>query len=51
LLEIRQDLIAEDRGAQGWAERMAGVLAEMLGDPDLEHTRRPAPDIREPRYE
>ena len=51
LLEIRQDLIAEDRGALDWAERLAGVLADLLGDPDLDHTRPPAPDIREPRYE
>jgi predicted N-formylglutamate amidohydrolase len=51
LLEIRQDLVAEDRGALDWAERMAGVLADLLGDSDLDHTRPPAPDIREPRYE
>ena len=51
LLEIRQDLIAEDRGALGWAERLAGVVTDLLGDPDLDHTRPPAPDIRESRYE
>jgi predicted N-formylglutamate amidohydrolase len=51
LLEIRQDLIAEERGAQGWAERLAVAVGDLLGDSELDHTRPPAPDIREPRYE
>jgi predicted N-formylglutamate amidohydrolase len=50
-MEIRHDLIAEERGAQGWAERLAGAVGDLLGDPELDHTRPPTPDIREPRYE
>ena len=33
LIEIRQDLIADDDGAQEWAERFARLLAPLLADP------------------
>ncbi len=33
LIEIRQDLIASDEGAEDWAERFAGLLKPLLGDP------------------
>ena len=35
LIEIRQDLIASDAGADAWADRLAGPLAEILADGDL----------------
>jgi predicted N-formylglutamate amidohydrolase len=35
LIEIRQDLIAEDDGAAEWADRFARLLAPMLLRPDL----------------
>lgn len=34
-IELRQDLIADDRGAAGWAERLAAALAPILADPAL----------------
>lgn len=33
--EIRQDLIADQAGAERWAERLAEVLRPVLDDPDL----------------
>jgi predicted N-formylglutamate amidohydrolase len=33
LIEIRQDLIASDEGAEEWAERFARLLAPLLADP------------------
>ena len=34
LIEIRQDLIADDTGAVAWAERFARLLRPLLADPD-----------------
>jgi predicted N-formylglutamate amidohydrolase len=33
MIEIRQDLIATEAGAEAWAERFADLLAEALADP------------------
>lgn len=33
LIEIRQDLIADDKGQAEWAERFAGLLSAILADP------------------
>lgn len=35
LVEIRQDLIADEAGQQAWAERLAGLLPAMLARPEL----------------
>ena len=35
LLEIRQDLIADEAGCLEWADRLSGILAEILTMPDL----------------
>lgn len=35
LIEIRQDLIDTHHGAKAWAERLAGVFAELLADDGL----------------
>lgn len=35
LVEVRQDLIDTRHGAQAWAERLAGVFAELLADEGL----------------
>lgn len=35
LLEVRQDLIADEAGQQLWAERLAGVLPAILARPEL----------------
>jgi predicted N-formylglutamate amidohydrolase len=35
LIEIRQDLIARDEGAEEWAERFARLLKPLLDQPDL----------------
>jgi predicted N-formylglutamate amidohydrolase len=40
LIELRQDLIDTHRGAMAWADRLAPILAEIAGDPELV---RPAP--------
>jgi predicted N-formylglutamate amidohydrolase len=42
LIEIRQDLIADDAGADEWAERFARLLAPLLACPDL-RVPRPLP--------
>ncbi|MCB1500774.1 MAG: N-formylglutamate amidohydrolase [Bauldia sp.] len=39
LIEIRQDLIADDDGAETWAERLAPILADLNRDPEV-HTIR-----------
>lgn len=39
LIEIRQDLIADDRGADCWAGRLSPILDEINATPDL-HERR-----------
>ncbi|MFQ5958113.1 MAG: N-formylglutamate amidohydrolase [Alphaproteobacteria bacterium] len=51
LLEIRQDLVATDAGAEDWAERLASALDDVLNDPSVGDYTTPAPDIREPRFE
>jgi predicted N-formylglutamate amidohydrolase len=35
LIELRQDLIDTHHGAEEWGELLAGVLQEILGDPEL----------------
>lgn len=35
LIEVRQDLIADPAEAMAWADRLAGVLADLLADPGL----------------
>lgn len=35
IVEVRQDLIADPAGAEAWAERIAAILARIVGDPDL----------------
>lgn len=35
IVEVRQDLIADAAGAEAWAERIAAIMARILGDPDL----------------
>ena len=35
LIEIRQDLIAEQEGAEEWADRFARLLDPLLARPDL----------------
>ena len=39
LIEIRQDLIDTHHGAAAWAERLAAVLQEVLGDEALYRSR------------
>ncbi len=34
-IELRQDLVADDAGVRGWAERLARVLKPILARPDL----------------
>ncbi len=50
LLEIRQDLVAADAGAEEWAGRLAGILDGVLDDPGIGHYATPAPDVSEPRF-
>lgn len=42
LLEIRQDLIADQAGARAWGERLARVMAPILADP-AQHVLAPHP--------
>jgi predicted N-formylglutamate amidohydrolase len=35
MIEIRQDLIASDKGAEEWAERFARLLVPLAGRADL----------------
>ncbi|CAA0104440.1 Uncharacterised protein [Starkeya nomas] len=39
LLEIRQDLIAEEDGQRRWADRLAGLLPALLARPELHEVR------------
>ena len=39
LVELRQDLIADEAGAALWAGRLAAPLAERLADPQIYRTR------------
>ena len=39
LIEIRQDLIADDAGADQWAERLAPIVEAVNARPDI-HERR-----------
>ncbi len=39
ILEVRQDLIADAEGVAGWVERLAPILAEVMGRHDLGETR------------
>jgi len=39
LLEVRQDLIGDDRGMDEWAERLAPIFAKMNADPALHETK------------
>lgn len=40
LIELRQDLIDTHHGAEGWAERLARVLGELLADDGLYRVQR-----------
>ena len=51
LFEIRQDLIGDQAGAEAWAERLGGLLAEALAHPGLDHLAAPATDLEAPRYQ
>lgn len=39
LVEIRQDLISDQTGANAWAERLAHVLTNIIGRPELHEIR------------
>lgn len=41
LIEIRQDLIADDSGAEAWAERLADIFEDLRETPGLNEIRRP----------
>jgi predicted N-formylglutamate amidohydrolase len=36
LIEVRQDLIRDEDGQRGWAERLGGILGGLLAKPDAE---------------
>lgn len=40
LIEIRQDLIADDAGAQGWADRLAPLVDAINARPDIHEVRQ-----------
>ena len=40
LIEIRQDLIAEDAGAEAWAERLAPIIDAINRRPDIHEVRQ-----------
>jgi predicted N-formylglutamate amidohydrolase len=40
LIEVRQDLIGDDRGVAEWAERLVSILARLKDDPVLRVARR-----------
>ena len=42
LIELRQDLIDTHHGAEEWGERLARVLQEVMGDPELFTPFRPS---------
>ena len=37
IVEIRQDLIGDERGQEEWGDRLAGALGRLLADADLAH--------------
>jgi len=39
LVEIRQDLIGDDGGSEEWAERLAAILTDLSGRPELHEIR------------
>jgi predicted N-formylglutamate amidohydrolase len=39
LVEIRQDLIADDRGVDAWGARLAAIVAGLMADPKLHQIR------------
>jgi predicted N-formylglutamate amidohydrolase len=39
LIEIRQDLIADDRGVDAWSSRLAAVVAGLMADSELHQIR------------
>lgn len=43
LLEIRQDLIASAAGQQAWADRLSGILADIMQDPAFVRALQAAP--------
>ncbi len=51
LLEIRQDLVADDAGNEDWADRLASVLGNVLDDASVGSYTAPATDVSEPRFE
>ena len=40
LIEIRQDLIADDAGAEAWAARLAPIIDAINGRPDIHQVRQ-----------
>jgi predicted N-formylglutamate amidohydrolase len=40
LIEVRQDLIAEDAGAEAWAERLAPIIDAINARPDIHAVRQ-----------
>jgi predicted N-formylglutamate amidohydrolase len=40
LVEIRQDLVAEEAGAQAWAERLAPIVDAINRRPDIHEVKR-----------
>ena len=40
LIEIRQDLIADDAGAEAWAERLAPIIDAINRRPDIHEVRQ-----------
>ncbi|ATU90400.1 N-formylglutamate amidohydrolase [Phyllobacterium zundukense] len=40
LIEVRQDLIAEETGVAHWADRLAPILEAMNADPDMHEARQ-----------
>ncbi len=51
LFEIRQDLISSETGAQGWADKLAAILAPALEHATIRGLGEPAKDVFETRYE
>ena len=47
LIEIRQDLISSEAGAEEWADRFARLLGPLLQDPDLRRPVRHHSRVRE----
>jgi predicted N-formylglutamate amidohydrolase len=37
IVEVRQDLIADTEGAEAWADRLAVILADLVGREPLHH--------------